>query len=217
MKRVTLTIDGTTVTAPEGTTVLFAALDNGIYIPNLCALRGEERPAAACRLCFVEVQGKANPVTSCTEPVQGGIVVNTRSEQALRLARSAFRLIMSAHTVQCARCAQNGQCELQKIAHHLKVPLKPAPYQQLPRALPLDTSHSAILYDPNKCVLCERCVRICRDRGNGILGFARRGFDRMMTTFADKPLGEFDCADCLACVDACPVGALTRQNKLSRR
>jgi formate dehydrogenase major subunit/NADH-quinone oxidoreductase subunit G len=110
MKTVSLTIDGKKVTAPEGEKVLWAALDNGIYIPNLCALRDAAEPAAACRLCFVEVEGYNKPVTACTEPIREGMVVNTKGPNALRLARTGFELIMASHPVDCANCASNGVC-----------------------------------------------------------------------------------------------------------
>ena len=90
MKTVSLTIDGKRITAPEGKKLLWVALDNDIYIPNLCAIQKGSGAASACRLCFIEVDGKEQPVTACTEPVTEGMVVNTRGEEALRLVRSAF-------------------------------------------------------------------------------------------------------------------------------
>ncbi len=210
MKTVSLTIDGEKVTARQGEKVLWAALDNGIYIPNLCALRDASEIPAACRLCFVEVEGKEQPVTACTETVEPGMVVNTRGPSALRLARTAFELLMSSHPVDCAHCPANGSCELQKIAHHLGTKLKTRRFRKLLRELPVDSSSPVFIYDPNKCVLCGRCIWICRERlGIGVLGFAHRGFERVVTTFADEPIGESMCRDCGECVVACPTGALT--------
>ena len=209
MKTVSLAIDSRKITAHEGEKLLWVALDNGIYIPNLCALRDDLEPAAACRLCFVEVGGKEQPVTACTETVAEGMVVNTRGAKGLRLARSAFELIMASHPVDCAHCAQNGSCELQKIARHLNIKLKSKRFRKLLRQLPVDDSNPQFTYDPNKCVLCGRCVWVCREHlGIGILGFAYRGFQRMVTTFADEPLGEFRCQECGECVRICPTGAL---------
>jgi len=209
MKTVTLTIDGNKITAAEGEKILWVALDNGIYIPNLCAIRDGSGPTSACRLCFVEVDGKEPPVTACTEPVAEGMVVNTRSEAALRLARSAFELIMASHPVDCAHCASNGSCELQKIARHLGASLKTKYFRKLVRELPVDESHPFFIYDPNKCVLCGRCVWLCREKlGIGVLGFAYRGFQRVVTTFGGDPLGESKCQGCGECVRVCPVGAL---------
>jgi formate dehydrogenase major subunit/NADH-quinone oxidoreductase subunit G len=209
MKTVTLTINGNKISAPKGEKLLWVALDNGIYIPNLCAIRDSSGPASACRLCFVEVDGKEQPVTACTEPVTEGMMVNTKGAEALRLARSAFELIMASHPVDCAHCASNGWCELQKIARHLGVSLKTKQLRKLLRELPVDNSHPLFNYDPNKCVLCGRCIWVCREKlGIGVLGFAHRGFQRVVTTFGGDPLGKSRCQECGECVRVCPVGAL---------
>jgi bidirectional [NiFe] hydrogenase diaphorase subunit len=216
MKTVSLTIDGKKITAPAGEKVLWAALNNGIYIPNLCALTDMPEPFAACRLCFVEIEGKEEPATACTELVAEGMVVNTRGSKALRLVRTAFQLIMSTHPVDCANCAVNGSCELQKIAAHINIKLKTRRFKKLIRKLPIDQSSPTFNYDPNKCVLCGRCVWICRERlGIGAFGFAHRGFERTLTTFGDKPIGKSKCRDCRECVTACPSGALTFKDKQS--
>lgn len=214
MKRVSLIIDDKKVTAREGEKILWAALNNGIYIPNLCALRDALEPPASCRLCFVEVEGKRKPVTACTETVEQGMVVNSRGSNALRLARTAFELFLSSLPVDCAHCPSSGSCELQKIAAHLGMKLKTRRFKKLLRELPIDSSSPIFIYDPNKCVLCGRCVWVCQERlGIGILGFARRGFQRVVTTFGDLPIAESKCQDCGECVIACPTGALTFKDK----
>ena len=206
---VSLTIDGKKIIAQEGEKVLGVALGNGIYIPNLCTLQDNSEPFNACRLCFVEVEGKEQPVTACTEMVSEGMVVNTRGIKALRLASTAFELIMSSLPVDCAHCAKNRSCELQKIAHHLNVKLESKRFRKLIRELPIDYSSPIFVYNPNKCVLCGRCVWVCREHlGIGAIGFARRGFRRMVTTFTDEPLGESICQECGDCVKVCPCGAL---------
>ena len=210
MKAVLLTIDGKKISAREGDKLLWVALDNGIYIPTLCALRDKPQADAACRLCFVEIEGEAEPVTACTREVTDGMVVNTRGEKALRLARTGFELLMASHPVDCANCPANRACELQKIARHLGSSLKTKRYRKLLRELPVDDSNPLFTYDPNKCVLCGRCVWVCRrDTKSGILGFAHRGFQRVVTTFEDEPIGKDRCLDCSDCVSACPTGALS--------
>ncbi|OGO06775.1 MAG: ferredoxin [Chloroflexi bacterium RBG_13_56_8b] len=209
MKTVVLTIDGKEIKAPQGQKVLWAALDNGIYIPNLCALRERLVPAASCRLCWVEIKGRLKPVTACTETVEAGMVVNTKGAMALRLARTALQLLLASNVVDCANCAASGSCELQKIAAHLKVKLSAKRFRKILRNLPVDSSSPEFVYDPNKCVLCGRCIWVCRQRlGIGALGFAHRGFNRRMTTFADEPMAKSGCRGCAECVAVCPTGAL---------
>lgn len=209
MQTITLKINGKHITTHEGDNLLWAALDNGIYIPNLCMLRDIPEPSAACRLCFVEVLNQSQPVTACTETVTEGMEVNTKGISALRLARYGFELLMASHTLDCAHCGKSGSCELQNIAHHLGVKLESKQLRELRRDLPVDYSHPHIKYDPNKCVLCGRCVRVCRERLDiGVFGFAYRGFQRIVTTFEDKPLATTKCDGCIECVEVCPTGAL---------
>ena len=206
---VSLTIDGQEVRAVQGEKILWAALDNGIYIPNLCAIRQRSEPFAACRLCFIEVEGKDMPVTACTEPVAKGMRINTRGGKSLRLARTAFELILASHAVDCAHCLKSRSCELQRIAKHLGVKLNTKRFPKILSGLPIDSSSPAFVYDPNKCVLCGRCIWVCQEKlGIGAIGFAYRGFRRRVTTFGDMPFAESNCQHCGECVKVCPVGAL---------
>jgi bidirectional [NiFe] hydrogenase diaphorase subunit len=209
MKTVTLTIDGQKINAPAEAKLLWVALDNDIYIPNLCAIKDKPEPSAACRLCWVEIEGKKEPVTACTVEVSEGMVVNTKGENALELARAGFELLMASHALDCAHCNANGVCELQKIAKTLKCSLKPKHLRLLLRNLPVDDSNPFFTYDPNKCVLCGRCVWECKKhKEKALLGFAHRGFNRRLTTFGDEPIGKDRCLDCVTCVEVCPTGAL---------
>jgi bidirectional [NiFe] hydrogenase diaphorase subunit len=204
-----LTIDGKTIRAAPGEKILWAALDNDIYIPNLCAIRERSQPFASCRLCFVDIEGKGAPVTACTTPVAEGMVVNTKGAKALRLTRTALELLLASLPVDCAHCPKNGSCELQRIAKHLGVKFNTKRLRKILPEFPLDSSSPLYIYDPNKCVLCGRCVWVCQEKlGKGIIGFAHRGFRRMVTTFGDEPVGRALCNDCSECVAACPVGAL---------
>jgi formate dehydrogenase major subunit/NADH-quinone oxidoreductase subunit G len=209
MKTVSLIIDGKEIKAREGQPLLWAALDSGIYIPNLCALRDASAPHASCRLCWVEIEGKNRPVTACTETVKSGMVVNTRGGGALRLARTGLELLLASNDVDCAHCLASGACELQKIAAHLGVKLRTRRFAKILRNLPIDASSPLFTYDPNKCVVCGRCVWVCREHlGIGVLGFAHRGFQRRVTTFGDEPIDKSNCDRCGECVTACPTGAL---------
>jgi bidirectional [NiFe] hydrogenase diaphorase subunit len=210
MKEISLTIDGKNIKASEGQKILYAALENGIYISNLCAIRDKAEPSASCRLCFVEVEGKYEPVTACTEPVKEGIVVHTTGKLARRLARTSLELLLSNHPLDCSHCSKSRSCELLKIAKHLGIKVKANRFRKLERNLPIDDSLSIFTFDPNKCVLCGKCVWVCQEQlGIGAIGFTRRGFKRVVSTYQDKPLAESTCTQCGECVKVCPVGALT--------
>jgi formate dehydrogenase major subunit/NADH-quinone oxidoreductase subunit G len=137
------------------------------------------------------------------------MVVHTKSERALRLQRSALQLILSTHHLDCGHCGKNKRCALQRIARHLKVPLKSRRLPLIGRNRARDESHPLFTYDPDKCVLCEKCVWVCKEKaGVGTLQFAYRGFDTVLTTFDNQPFGRAECSQCLQCVEVCPVGAL---------
>lgn len=213
IKLITLIINDKEIKARAGEKVLWAALENDIYIPNLCAIKEKPEPNASCRLCWVEVAGKKGPVAACTEEIKEGMMVNTRGEKAQGLAKAGFELLMATHELDCAHCNANGRCELQKIAKILKCSLKPRNLRLMLRNLPIDDSNPTFTYNPNKCILCGRCVWECRkQKEKAILGFAHRGFERRLTTFSDEPIGKDRCLDCAECVKVCPVGALALKN-----
>jgi len=207
--KVTLFIDQKEITAPAGEKVLWAALENEIYIPNLCAIKEIERPPASCRLCFVEIEGEDSPVTSCTREVKEGMVVHTRSEKVDRLVQTAFELLLSDHRLQCGKCPKNRSCALQTIAKKRGLKLKNTRLPSLERETKIDESPETFSLDRSRCVLCGRCVWADRHLAEtGALGFSRRSIDRSITTFEDRPLSETPCNECGKCVEVCPVGAL---------
>lgn len=214
MKTIHLSIDGKEIECFEGETLLWVALDHAIYIPHLCAAGERTEPYGACRLCFVEVKGESLPVTACTRKVREGMAVNTKGAKALRLARTAFELTLSNHPVDCAHCLKSGSCELQKIAKHLRVKLNTEKFKKFLRDRPLDETSSVLIYEPNKCVLCGRCVRYCQEKLDiRTIGFAYRGFQRWVTTFDDEPVGLSECGDKIELAEICPVGAFVAKNK----
>ncbi|MDP2970078.1 MAG: 2Fe-2S iron-sulfur cluster-binding protein [Deltaproteobacteria bacterium] len=216
-KAVHLYIDGKEIECSEGERILWTALGNGIYIPNLCAMREKTEPYGACRLCFVEVEGEDLPVPACTTKVKEGMVVNTKGAKALRLARTAFELILSNHPVDCAHCLKSGACELQKISKHLGVKLSTKRFKKFLRDLPIDETSPVFTYDPNKCVLCGKCVWLCQEKlGTRAIGFAYRGFQRWVTTFDDEPVGVSECRDRIELAEICPVGAFVARNKWNK-
>lgn len=212
---INFTINGVNVKAEEGANLLWTALDNGFYIPHLCAIKGLTPPLAACRLCFVEIRGLANPVAACTRSVRDGMEVYLDTERVKRVRQTAFEFLLSNHHIDCANCAKNKNCELQNIASKLNLKLKTSRIPTIPRNLPADISHNLFYYDPNKCVLCGKCVWICQEKGKGILSFAQRGLDTIVTTFTGMPLSETECNSCLACVAICPVGSLVARQGVS--
>lgn len=205
---VTLTIDDREIQACEGEKILWAALDNDIYIPHLCAIREADPPFGGCRLCFVEIEGRDCPVISCAEVVREGMVVHTRTPAVMRLRRTAFELLLSNHDLDCRNCPKNRKCELQKIAAHEGFKLKLQRFRKVPRSLPVDISHPLFIYDPNKCVVCGRCIWACQQNGVGAIDFAHRGLETRISTFDNVPLIDSNCGSCLDCVRICPVGAL---------
>ena len=204
-------VDNKPISARKGDSLLSACLKNGIYIPHLCHLEGDSDPPAACRLCFVEIDGERAPVTACTVPATPGLTVRTDTPAVRRLQRAALRLLLSVHDVDCKHCPANRRCELQHLARFLEIGLKP-PAGLDTRLKPdsIDQGHPVLDYHPNRCVLCERCLGVCRlRRGQALFSLARRGFDTVISFHGLDPLLAGECGQCLACARACPVGALT--------
>jgi formate dehydrogenase major subunit/NADH-quinone oxidoreductase subunit G len=204
MSQVKIRLDGREILAEEGRVLLDVALENGAFIPHLCHLPHLEDAYAGCRLCFVEVEGVARPITSCTERVRPGMVVRTDTPLVRRLQRSALRLLLSTHRVACEECPANKRCGLQEMARKLKVKLKVKGLRDLSAAPVLDATLGRVLYDPSKCVLCGICVRLCSEEGTGGFHFSQRGLKTRIAPFAQG--GDPELLE--RCRDACPVGAL---------
>lgn len=204
-----LTVDGKPVVMEEGSNLLQGCLENGIYIPHLCFLEGMSNPPASCRLCFVEVGNQDRPVTACKVQPEPGMVVRTDTEAVRRLQRSALRLLLSVHHVDCRHCPSNKRCELQKMAKFLSVRLRPRRLEHLERQQPMPQEHPLFEFDLHRCVLCGKCVEVCQERtGHALLTFAKRGFDTVITAFDAGDPDRLPCAKCLACVEVCPVSAI---------
>jgi bidirectional [NiFe] hydrogenase diaphorase subunit len=210
-------VDNQEIEAQEGKTVLQACLDNGIYIPNLCYLESMDAPSASCRMCFVEVEGVQQPITSCTMFVKENMVVKTDTELVRKLQRTALRLLLSVHDVDCKNCHANKKCELQNIAKFLKVGLKPKPLERYLKEVTIDETHPLLIHYPNRCVLCGKCVHICKGKHDqSVLTFAKRGFDTVISTYSSTDASLLSDKHCDACVKACPVGALSLKNDQHR-
>ena len=206
---VTLTIDDKQVEIPKGATVLEAIRRVGVYVPTLC-YDPDLSPFGACRLCVVEIEGMRGMVSSCTTPVANGMVVHTDTPAVNQSRRITMELIIANHHGDCLTCAKNGRCELQNIARYLGIEQEHFDrLRKSTRVLPVDDSHPAFLRDPNKCILCGKCVRACHEiAGVGAIDLAFRGNDAKVATIGDKAIVESICESCGECMQRCPTGAL---------
>jgi NADH dehydrogenase/NADH:ubiquinone oxidoreductase subunit G len=206
---ITLRIDDQVIEVTEGKNLLEACLDEGIYIPNLCHIEGMEQPPVSCRLCFVEIEGTNHPVCSCSVRVDEEMNVHTDTPPVRQLQKTALQLLLSVHDVDCKHCPANRKCALQDMARFLKIALKSKNLDRLLKENQADERHPFVDYYPNRCVLCGKCVYVCRQQINRAeLTFAKRGIDTVIS-FYDRPQTEPPpCDSCRACVEVCPVAAL---------
>ncbi len=219
-KMVTLTIDGREVSAPEGVSIMRAAMQIDIAIPKLCA-SDNLKSFGSCRLCLVEVEGRGGLPASCTTPVANGMSVKTMTPRLQEIRRGAMELYISDHPLDCLTCPANGDCELQTQAgavglrevrygsggrNHISARNAGAPNADWS---PKDKSNPYFTYDPSKCIVCNRCVRACSEvQGTFALTIEGRGFDSRVTPGVSETFMESECVSCGACVQACPTATL---------
>jgi len=209
MDKVTLTIDGREITASKSMTILEASLANGIYIPHLC-YHPDLEPVCVCRLCMLEIEGKPL-TTSCNTPVEEGMIVRTDTPEVSKIRRIAVELLLVNHFEDYNQSADgNTQCEFLRVADH--VGINETRLRQLRRTaktLPIDDSSPAIIRDPNKCIQCGKCIRVCSEiQSVGAIDFANRGGETQVSTFLNSGLSSVECTNCGQCILACPTGAL---------
>lgn len=210
MNTIKLTINDSLIEVPEGTTILEAARKLGAYIPTLCHHEGLSI-FGGCRLCIVEVKGGKRPVISCATPAVNGMEVNTSTPRIEELRKTVLGLILSDHPNDCMVCEKAGDCELQELAYLYDVaPLKGAASGILfgeKRSYKDEDGNPFIKREPEKCILCGKCVRICEEvQGVGAIDFGYRGFKSKICTSYEKDL---NCEFCGQCISVCPTGALT--------
>jgi NADH dehydrogenase/NADH:ubiquinone oxidoreductase subunit G len=208
--KVKLTIDGQEVQVPENINIIDAAEHVGIHIPNLCYLKGM-KGIGACRLCLVEIEGMRAPMIACNTKVKEGMVIHTKTEKVQEIRKFVIDLILSMHPLDCMTCTKAGVCNLQKYAYEFE--LKESSFTRKTFGYPIDEANPFIKRDPEYCILCGRCVRVCKEQGTNVLEFMGRGIGSKVTTATDKPLQESACTFCGSCVDACPVNALLEADR----
>ncbi len=205
-------VNGRTIQAEPGETILNALKRAGIYVPTLCHL-SDLFPSGACRICSVEVEGYPTLIPSCAYPVQEGMKIHTNSPRAVLARKTIIELLLANHPDDCLYCVRNGNCELQRLAalYGVRERRFPAGHD----FKPLDVSSPAIVRDQNKCILCGKCVRVCEEiMGVSAIDFIHRGSKTIIGPAFEESINVSSCIFCGQCLLVCPTGALREQSSL---
>jgi len=212
VKGVPFYINDVPVQGREGEKIIDVAKRYAIDIPHLCMHPRLER-IGACRLCLVEVEGMKKPVTSCTQPITEGMKVKTHTPRVLDDRRKSLQLILANHDYNCVTCTQNLQCKLQSYAESFGI--IDIPFQGAKRQSTVDKSSVSIVRDNSKCILCQRCIRICNNvQTVNAIGLQNRGFYSKVTPPLDLNMEQSNCVNCGQCVIVCPTGALSEKKDI---
>ncbi len=207
---VTINVNGSNISARKGETILNVLKENGIKVPTLCHLNNMF-PTGSCRMCVVEHKNSGKLITSCSSVVEEGMEILTHSSRVTEARKVIVELLLSNHPDDCLYCVRNGNCELQGLSEELCVTERRI--QGRKNKLPLDTSSVSIVRDPEKCILCGRCIRVCEEvMGVACIDFSKRGSKAIVSTAFDKGMNTSSCVNCGQCIMVCPTGALTEQN-----
>lgn len=204
-------VDGVRTPIDDKKNLLEVIRSSGVELPTFC-YNSELSVYGACRMCIVEVEGRGLQA-ACSTPPEDGMVVHTSTDATMRIRRMALELLLSNHHGKCQTCDKNMHCRLQELAEKLGVKL--VRFEETKEILPIETSNQSIVRDPNKCILCGDCVRMCKEiQGIGVFDFAGRGSNVLVTPAFKKELKDVECVFCGQCVSVCPTGALTINNKI---
>ena len=207
----TITINGKKYTFTDEKNILTIIRKAGIDLPTLC-YHSDLSTFGACRLCTVE-NDRGQCFASCSEEPRDGMVIYTHTERLRRHRKLIIELLLAAHCRDCTTCMKSGECVLQDLAH--KMGVREVRFEDYKEFRPIDYSSPSIVRDPNKCILCGNCVRVCSEiQGVGVLGFAHRGTDAEVIPAFNKKLSQTQCVSCGQCRVYCPTGALTIRTHL---
>jgi NADP-reducing hydrogenase subunit HndD len=214
MNMVNVTIDGIKVQVPENSTVLEAARIAKVDIPTLCYLK-DINEIGACRMCVVDV-GARSLQAACVYPVSEGLNVKTNTKEIRDARRITLELILSSHDRNCLQCVRNKSCELQSLADNLNI--REIRYMGTEeKKKPLDDFSASIVRDPNKCILCRRCVSMCKNvQTVAVIDTMERGYKTIVSPAFEKSLSEVACVNCGQCINVCPVGALSEKGEVAK-
>ena len=207
-----MTINGKKVEFTNERNVLTVIRNAGIEVPTLC-YQPELSIFGACRLCTCE-DGRGKLFAACSEPPKDGMVVYTHTERLRKNRKLIIELLLAAHCRDCTTCDKHGNCTLQKLAYQHGIDT--VRFDNHRERMPVDFSSPSIVRDPNKCILCGNCVRVCNEiQGVGVLGFAHRGTDAVVTPAFNWDLAQTNCVSCGQCRVVCPTGALTIHHNMT--